>query len=119
MATTKQTRKIGDTLILSGTLGRVDGGDVYPADADWVGAVGKINIRAKAAAATLVVDHGTVTLTDPVGATLATYRYQGAASPVAGFVPIGDYLYEIEVTFTTLRNTSRPSSCSFFAGSRR
>lgn len=91
-----QTRKFGDTLILSGTLSRVDGGDVYPADADWVGAVGKINIVDKAAPATIVVDHGAVTITPPVGATLATYRYQGAAN----LVPVGAYLYEIEVTFT-------------------
>jgi hypothetical protein len=91
-----QTRKYGDTPILSGVLSREEGGDVYPADVDWVGAVGKINIVDKATPTTIVVDHGTVTLTAPVGATLATYRYQGAAL----LIPVGKYLYEIEVTFT-------------------
>lgn len=93
-----QTRKFGDTLILSGILSRVEGGGVYPADADWVGAVGKINIWTKATdtvPSTLKVDHGAVTITPPVGATLATYRYQGAAQ----LVPVGKYFYEIEVTF--------------------
>lgn len=90
-----QTRKSGDTLILSGKLDRVEGGDVYPADADWVGAVGKINIVDKATPTLIAVDHGTVTLTDPSGATLATYRYQGAA----GVVAIGVFIYEVEVSF--------------------
>lgn len=90
-----QTRKFGDTLILSGILSREEGGDVYPADGDWAGAVGKINI-VDASSLAVVVDHGTATITAPSGDTLATYRYQGAAQ----LVPVGVYLYEIEVTFT-------------------
>lgn len=91
-----QTRKFGDTLILSGELGREESGGQYPDDADWVGAVGKINIVDASTPATVAVNHGTVTLTAPSGATLARYRYQGAAL----LVPVGVYLYEIEVTFS-------------------
>lgn len=90
-----EKRKAGDTLILSGTMHGETGGNVFPVDADWGGAVGKINISTDEKVPVLVVDHGSVTLTPPAGATLATYRYQGAP----GLVDEGKYLYEIEITF--------------------
>lgn len=101
MAGNTQKRKLGDTIILSGELSRAsaDGG-VYPEDADWTGAVGKINIVSKATRAApseIVVDHDTVTLTPPDGDTLARYRYVGLPSAID---EEGKYLYEIEVTFT-------------------
>ena len=90
----KQTRKAGDTLLLSGTLG----GDTLPDDAAWEDAEAKINI-VTADGETVFVDHGDVTLDAPVeedGVRTVGYSYTG---PQLTDDDIGDYLYEIEVTF--------------------
>ncbi len=89
----KQTRKVGDALILSGELT----GDTMPEDAAWEDAVAKINIRT-ADLETLWVDHGDVTLTLEDDGT-KRYQYVGAAPTDDD---IGDYVYEIEVTFPSL-----------------
>jgi hypothetical protein len=95
-----QTRKVGDTLRLSGVMT----GDTIPTvDADWVGATAVINI-----------DHvdGTVyRLSDPVTLSVAAaprrYIYEGAAPDIAD---IGSYTYEIEVTFADGTITTFPNS---------
>ncbi len=88
----KQTRKVGDALILSGAFT----GDTMPEDAAWEGAVAKINIRT-ADLETLWVDHGDVTIA--IDGDEKRYQYIGAAPEEED---IGDYLYEIEVTFEHL-----------------
>lgn len=81
----KELRKAGDLVILSGTLDE----DTPMLDADWVGATGKINIVN--ATGTAVVDHATVTLTTNVNP--KRFLYEGAP------LPVGTYRYEVEVTF--------------------
>lgn len=81
----KEIRKAGDLVILSGTLDE----DTPMLAADRVGATAKINIVNDAGVA--VIDHAAVTL-DTSGAKM-TYLYEGAP------LPVGMYRYEIEVTF--------------------
>jgi hypothetical protein len=81
----KELRKAGDLLILSGTLDE----DTPMLAADWVGATGKINIVKSNGVVT--VDHATVTLDTSV--TPKRFLYEGA--PLA----LGTYHYEVEVTF--------------------
>lgn len=92
----KQTRKVGDALLLSGDLT----GDTIPEDAAWAEAVGKINIRAistKGVIGDLWRDHEDVTLI--VDETPKRFEYVGAAPADED---IGNYLYEVEVTFPSL-----------------
>jgi hypothetical protein len=78
-------RKAGDRLNISGTLDE----ETALADAAWVGATAKINIKNKATGL-LTVDHGTVTLDTTV--TPKTVVYDGEA------IAVGSYEYEFEVT---------------------
>lgn len=82
---TRELRKAGDLIILSGTLDE----DTPMSAADRVGATAKINIVNSAGVT--VIDHASVTL-DTSG-TQMTYLYEGA--PLA----VGTYRYEVEVTF--------------------
>ena len=97
-----QTRKVGDTLRLSGVLT----GDTIPTTApDWAGAVAVINIVLDSDASAYRTS-GAVTLTtsDP---TAVRYQYEGSPPVLAD---IGTYRYEIEVTFSDLTVTSFPNS---------
>lgn len=88
---TKQTRKAGDTLLLSGTLT----GDTIPEADAWEDAVAKMNIvHAGDPDAEPFVDHGDVTL--DISAEPYRYSYVG---PQLTDDDIGDYLYEVEITF--------------------
>jgi hypothetical protein len=96
-----QTRKVGDTLRLSGELT----GDTIPTvDADWVGATAVINI-VNADDLTSYRLAGAVTLS----ATTAPRRYSYAGSPPM-LADIGTYYYEIQVTFADATITTFPNS---------
>lgn len=86
MPSTTETRKSGDTLILSGTLDQT----VPFTLATWVGATAKLNI-ADANTLAVIRDHAAVAL--DTTALPVKYSYSGAA------LLEGVYLYEIEVTF--------------------
>lgn len=95
-----QTRKVGDTLRLSGQLA----GDTMPTDdADWVGATAVINID-KADGTTY---RAGVALTLDAAAAPRRYSYEGTP-PVVG--DIGQYLYEIQVTFADTTITTFPNN---------
>lgn len=95
-----QTRKVGDTLRLSGELA----GDTIPADdADWVGATAVINIDASDGSAYRT---GVAVALD-AAAVPRRYSYEGTP-PVVG--DIGSYVYEIQVTFADTTITTFPNS---------
>lgn len=97
-----QTRKVGDTLRLSGELT----GDTIPTDdADWVGAVAVINISHDGTGGAVYRTAGAVTL-DAV-TTPRRYQYEGTP-PLAA--DIGNYVYEIQVTFADATITTFPNS---------
>jgi hypothetical protein len=97
-----QTRKVGDTLRLSGEL---TGATIPTADADWVGATAVINIVEDTTARTAYRTAGAVTLS--VASTPRRYSYAGSPPAVGD---IGTYLYEIVVTFADATITSFPDS---------
>jgi hypothetical protein len=99
-----QTRKVGDTLRLSGELS----GDTIPtADASWVGATALININSTTG--TVYRAAGSVTLTATTAPRL--YSYAGTA-PIAA--DIGTYVYEIQVTFADGTITTFPNNADLY-----
>lgn len=97
-----QTRKVGDTLRLSGVLT----GDTLPTTAlAWAGAVAVINIVLDSDASAYRTS-AAVTL-DATTPSAVRYQYEGTP-PVSA--DIGTYRYEIEVTFSDLTVTTFPNS---------
>jgi hypothetical protein len=96
-----QTRKVGDTLRLSGQL---TGATMPTADADWAGASAVINIvhAEDASIYRTRVPCALIAATAP-----RKYRYEGTP-PIAA--DVGTYLYEIEVTFADLTVTTFPNN---------